>query len=421
MGNKIRFFELFIFPFLIALIFVFILLFFSDLKSLVYSDQRNEIKHIIPQKKYGYYPTLSSGLQAELEIIYGLKNKTIVIYGSSELTHEDFKSIPYRFIPESYNYPVLAIGHEGNQSLSILSQMLANYKFLKDANIVIIISANWFNEYYAKGTSLDCFLEYNHDRYLNSICQNHNIPDNQKSIIYSYVGENYFEINNPSQCMQLMYIKNAKDNFLSYYFNPVYKINELFFNSKMFISKLIDKLLNTHNSYIPFNYDIYDCKAEAPVIKNTKINWDSLFKQSIAFQKSISTNNQWGVENNYFKNAVKGEKKRINFVPPEKNIELTNFLQLVECIKKSGCHASFIMQPLNPNVYCNLKDFSDIKSIIDSAVISTKMPYLDLFVTEPKDYQIGTLTDIMHLGDYGWYQIDSFIVNKYIPKEIKYK
>ena len=35
--------------------------------------------------------------------------------------------------------------------------------------------------------------------------------------------------------------------------------------------------------------------------------------------------------------------------------------------------------------------------------------YFDMFVSDSKKYDPGVLTDIMHLGDYGWMKINEFL------------
>jgi poly-D-alanine transfer protein DltD len=67
----------------------------------------------------------------------------ITLLGSSELL-SDSKALPHRFINSLFPVKTKALGHAGNQCLSIYCQLLANEAKLKVAPAVIVISPGWF-------------------------------------------------------------------------------------------------------------------------------------------------------------------------------------------------------------------------------------------------------------------------------------
>ncbi len=86
---------------------------------------------------------------------------------------------------------------------------------------------------------------------------------------------------------------------------------------------------------------------------------------------------------------------------------LENILSL---LTKYNVDALFIMQPLNPYVYTDTNDFKPVKNIISEKIKFHGMGYLNLIEAQ---YQPGVLTDIMHMGEYGWLLTDKAIVEHF--------
>ncbi|MBK6777590.1 MAG: hypothetical protein IPG74_17700 [Flavobacteriales bacterium] len=87
---------------------------------------------------------------------------SIVLFGSSELATEDHPAKPVNFFNKRLKQPLLAIGHDGNQCLSIHSQLITAGGDLSKAKLAILLSPSWFGGTPGKrGTELSCFLEYN--------------------------------------------------------------------------------------------------------------------------------------------------------------------------------------------------------------------------------------------------------------------
>jgi poly-D-alanine transfer protein DltD len=40
-----------------------------------------------------------------------------------------------------------------------------------------------------------------------------------------------------------------------------------------------------------------------------------------------------------------------------------------------------------------------------------------MYVSDTASYDKGTLMDVMHLGDYGWMQINEFLVEQFLENE----
>ena len=68
---------------------------------------------------------------------------------------------------------------------------------------------------------------------------------------------------------------------------------------------------------------------------------------------------------------------------------------------------------LNPYHYNNLKEFNPVMKEIKNTIESNNFPYLNMFVTEGKQFEPGILHDIMHTNDYGWMKINKFLYDTY--------
>ncbi|MDG1347121.1 MAG: D-alanyl-lipoteichoic acid biosynthesis protein DltD, partial [Crocinitomicaceae bacterium] len=62
----------------------------------------------------------------------------------------------------------------------------------------------------------------------------------------------------------------------------------------------------------------------------------------------------------------------------------------------------------------NLEEMNPIIRSIINELENADFPYLNMFTSRKGDYQPGSLNDVMHLGDYGWLQVNEFIYNTYL-------
>ncbi|MBI5542090.1 MAG: hypothetical protein HY951_18685 [Bacteroidia bacterium] len=326
-------------------------------------------------------------------------SKTIFMLGSSELSNST-EAIPYNFISNNFKTKVVGIGHAGNQCFSIYSQLLANEKRLKDANIVIILSPGWFESKSSKGTSSAIFLEYNSEWFLKTI--NNNKKDTEFTAYENKrVSQLYNEFNSPNLEIKLMNFKHRSTSSFIHkiLFYPVILSDNLLIELK---EKIQPKriTLNPINKF-PF------------ISEDIQINWDSLFTSSKELIIKNSNNNRFGINNNYYTEYVHGKRGKVEPVNECFNQELEDFKMLIKLLKKKQTNVCFVISPLNP-IYCsNLKELTPTINIINNEIESNGYSYLNLFETDTLKYDKAVLFDIMHMSEYGWYKIDKFIVEKF--------
>jgi D-alanine transfer protein len=332
----------------------------------------------------------------------GDTNEVIFILGSSELPVNTI-AIPYNFISDHFKTKLKGVGHAGNQCFSIYSQLLANENRLKDAPIVIVLSPGWFHSDNAKGTNSSVFLEFNSPRFLNAIFQNDSVP-----IFKQYETErisNFFDvIVAPDLILKLFYFeKQLSKSFLHkcIYF-PVIAIDNILNNLKSELLKRNHKKQNTN------------AIVRKPIIpESATFNWDSLFLAGKQEQIKKSTNNKWYIDNDYYSKNINGQKRTILLVNDENNQELKDFKMLVKLLKTKKANASFIIFPINPFCYTNSNELTPLINSLQAEIDKNNFPCLNLWNADSTKFDIGILRDVAHVGNYGWYKADKFIIETY--------
>jgi D-alanine transfer protein len=334
-----------------------------------------------------------------LTISKSIKLGIPLIFGSSELSSNHLKAICYRFFKEN-NIAVQTIGHAGFQCFAISSVLAANAGILKDGKIVINLSPVWFEGSYAKGTNLECFFEYNNNYNLNEILTNVAIPKEYKKYYSQYISDKYGQINSPNAMINLI-ANQTKNEILYQPFNfmhqLVYKLN--YKNDPHILTfNVIQKSLKKINTRYSF--------------KKPKINWDSLYLNALTEFKNQSTNNNIGVENEYYTTWLKGNRSKL-IEPVTKNREFEDFKMLLLLCKQTNCHPIFTISPINTLCYSNPNDVKPIMTNVMEELDKNGFKYLDLFTPNLIHYEKGVLEDIMHPGEYGWYQLDKYILDEF--------
>lgn len=356
----------------------------------------------------------------ELSMAAGLDSgRAIVLLGSSELTHRDEPSIPYRFIPGQTGYPVVAMGMAGNQSVCILAQLAAMHKHLNGSKIVIILSPCWFYDRFALGTSPDVFFDYVSERFLTYIIEDGSLDEGTKNHLYAYMSRNYSNIHSSWPVIGQYYFRAQMAKALRAPF--YYPFERMAAIKAYYRKKRIARLNQQGVIYWQLDREANESWLDSlpkdyPEAHVPALNWDSLYSKAKEKAIEISSNNDWGVENEYYTHYVKGKQKTIKTVPLSLNQEYKDYLALLGFLEKQNVEVLLVMQPINPYVYANIKDLKPLLDMIKEQALDRGFHYLDLMVWEKEGYEIGTLTDIMHMGELGWLKTNRSIINKLIPE-----
>lgn len=332
----------------------------------------------------------------------------ILIMGSSELTNDDSTGvIPYRWLNTYSPFHVLAIGHAGNQALSMLTQLASLDSCVPGSKVVLILSPVWYQGTNAAGTTSELFLEYTNRNILREILQNDQLDPEVKSYLLAYVRKQYAQIVSPSPELKLMRyegvgVASALENLV--YF-PLKCYNHL-------VIRLDEYLRGPDAGPVAFPQPDTLIAPRLPYP-----NMDSLMQKALRDHAIRSSTNSWGIEDDYYALHIQGAHGTIKHLPETFNTELNDLEMLAAYLEKKKANALFIMQGVNPFYYNHLHQFKPVDVRIQQILQQHHHAYVNMLEYDSTRYVKGMLKDIMHYGTYGWLQLNQEILRHYSPYE----
>ena len=342
-----------------------------------------------------YTKPLQDTLQKTVSLQTDLESGKIVLFGSSELVkYPNQRFLPQKFFNNELNIPLRVQGNEGHQTFVIMSQLAAldNQTIRNNARIAILLSPSWFTGSNENGLTMPKFLEYMYSGMMNKLYFESETDDKYKYLISDYIKENVSLIKDPS-------------------FIYKYPLNVL---EKDYLNNEIKK-------FIIQNFDYKNIKVETLNYVKPKLDYDKLRAEA----KNIeipSSNNNFGINNEYYSKFIEPEIAKNNFpfsiiIPPEldKNEEFQDFLVLLDFLDKYKIKPLFIMQDLNPYVFAgNREEANELMAIIKSKVLEHNFEYMDMWTYKKEDFEMNSLTDIVHLDELGWIKVNQKIIDYFM-------
>ena len=342
-----------------------------------------------------YTKPLQDTLQKTVSLQTDLESGKIVLFGSSELVkYPNQRFLPQKFFNNELNIPLRVQGNEGHQTFVIMSQLAAldNQTIRNNARIAILLSPSWFTGSNENGLTMPKFLEYMYSGMMNKLYFESETDDKYRYLISDYIKENVSLIKEPS-------------------FIYKYPLNVL---EKDYLNNEIKK-------FIIQNFDYKNIKVETLNYVKPKLDYDKLRAEA----KNIeipSSNNNFGINNEYYSKFIEPEIAKNNFpfsiiIPPEldKNEEFQDFLVLLDFLDKYKIKPLFIMQDLNPYVFAgNREEANELMATIKSKVLEHNFEYMDMWTYKKEDFEMNSLTDIVHLDELGWIKVNQKIIDYFM-------
>ncbi|MCG3661233.1 D-alanyl-lipoteichoic acid biosynthesis protein DltD [Aliarcobacter butzleri] len=342
-----------------------------------------------------YTKPLQDTLQKTVSLQTDLESGKIVLFGSSELVkYPNQRFLPQKFFNNELNIPLRVQGNEGHQTFVIMSQLAAldNETIRNNARIAILLSPSWFTGSNENGLTMPKFLEYMYSGMMNKLYFESETDDKYKYLISDYIKENVSLIKDPS--------------FIYKY--PLNVLEKDYLNNEM-------------KKFIIQNFDYKNIKVETLNYVKPKLDYDKLRVEA----KNIeipSSNNNFGINNEYYLKFIEPEIAKNNFpfsiiIPPEldKNEEFQDFLVLLDFLDKYKIKPLFIMQDLNPYVFAgNREEANELMATIKSKVLEHNFEYMDMWTYKKEDFEMNSLTDIVHLDELGWIRVNQKIIDYFM-------
>ncbi|MCT7650991.1 D-alanyl-lipoteichoic acid biosynthesis protein DltD [Aliarcobacter butzleri] len=342
-----------------------------------------------------YTKPLQDTLQKTVSLQTDLESGKIVLFGSSELIkYPNQRFLPQKFFNNELNIPLRVQGNEGHQTFVIMSQLAAldNQTIRNNARIAILLSPSWFTGSNENGLTMPKFLEYMYSGMMNKLYFESETDDKYRYLISDYIKENVSLIKEPS--------------FIYKY--PLNVLEKDYLNNEM-------------KKFIIQNFDYKNIKVETLNYVKPKLDYDKLRAEA----KNIeipSSNNNFGINNEYYSKFIEPEIAKNNFpfsiiIPPEldKNEEFQDFLVLLDFLDKYKIKPLFIMQDLNPYVFAgNREEANELMATIKSKVLEHNFEYMDMWTYKKEDFEMNSLTDIVHLDELGWIRVNQKIIDYFM-------
>lgn len=319
-----------------------------------------------------------------------LSDGTLVVLGSSELSSNDLRFVPYRFFPSELKVPTLAYGHALFQSYGILSLLESMSDSLgPNTRLVIMLSPSWFGEEGRLPRS--AFAEH----------------------VTGPVWDRLWDKPNEREQMQNWVLDNAS-----------FGLFWLIANGQ--VSELKDKLsLWWHDRTRPHADNAPATVVKAPAgsgaaparqiawpasARLTRFDWDDMDDEARAVEKKLGSNNPFAVRDEnydtYLKFLSEPAHNWFGDGDPINSQELGDVSRVMALLQKRKVRAYFVLQPLNPNLVLDIERFDATAAAISGMCARYRMGCLDLYGIP---FEPGMLRDDQHLAELGWAKADQGI------------
>ena len=329
-----------------------------------------------------YIPNLGNTLEDQTRNLSRLSQALrtgdrLVILGSSELTSNDLRFVPYRYLADELQMPVLAYGHSGFQSLGMQLVLAALADDLSPASrVVVMLSPGWFDG--DGGLGADEFKEHANPLLPRLLKQ----PQGRAELV--------------------RWLQDKGDAGVAW--------SMLAEQAYVLRQRLVGLWAPAHAAPAP------DGEREGPAAAARVVDWDALAQQAQSAEQGEMTGNRYAVRddffNKYLRTIPEGGKTAYQPQPLTGRDELRELTALMALLHERNVNALFVMQPLHPMVFKDLDRFAPVQREVASLCQRYAMTCMDMYGAP---FEIGTLRDVQHLGELGWLRVNQKIAETFRP------
>ncbi len=329
-----------------------------------------------------YIPNLGNTLQEQTRNLSRLSQALrtgdrLVILGSSELTSNDLRFVPYRYLADELQMPVLAYGHSGFQSLGMQLVLASLADDLSPASrVVVMLSPGWFDG--EGGLGPDEFKEHANPLLPRLLRQ----PEGRAELL------RWLEAKGDAGVAWSMAAEQAY----------------------VFRQRLVDLWTPAHAAPAP------EPEHAGPAAAARVVDWDALASQAQGAEQVLMANNRYAVRDDFFdkylRTVPEGGKTAYQPQPLTGRDELRELTALMALLRQRGVDALFVMQPLHPMVFKDLDRFTPVQREVAALCERYAMRCMDMYGAP---FEVGTLRDVQHLGELGWLRVNQKIAEVFRP------
>jgi len=326
----------------------------------------------------------------------------LMIFGSSELSAKVPQNPKYMFPNQQLNRDVVLVGQAYVQDLSHAIRVGALSESLKDKKIVFLVSLQWFlgedikkEGYQSNFSELQFYSLMNNQNISGDVkryvCKRaSDLTAGESSFVYSKIYADLYQKGDVFSRMALAWLK-------PYYF-------------------LREKVLSLKDKYQ--SYQMVLLHVEDPVPRQVTIDWQHEKAKAQAMGKSVCTNNDFFVNDDYYDTYLKDKitklKNSSENVSLLESKEWEDYRTLLEVCKGTRIQPYFVFTPTNGWYYDYIgitqKERTNFYDKLND--ITAEYGYSCLNLSD-KEYEPYFLKDVMHLGWEGWTYVNEKITEFY--------
>ena len=350
-----------------------------------------------PQLTGGYhFPTLDkSNIDAQLDTMAAALNhdKAITLFGSSELG-DIGKIMPYQFFAEYKNIPVVAVGQAHFELFGVYMVLQSLHEHIKPhSRIVIMLSPGWVVD--------GDMLPYAFDKYVGGKIARtvfENGTDEGKLHLQAYVNRHAGQLNFEMAYGCWYNICGGRTGIKTL---------------QGILTKVAERSRAWRALLLPEQVSFPAVEPKYPLGQKA-VNWQNLLSQMQAEELALHTNNDYDIRDGYYDTHVRHSRKGLPKSAYDKVVdysgEMTALAGVLKLLKEKQAGATFVITPINPYGYTDVDFFHPINDVMKMMISGHGFPVYDMY-TEP--YENGTLSDLFHLGWYGWAKVNQFLTEVY--------
>jgi D-alanine transfer protein len=347
----------------------------------------------VPQPDPGYHvDLLGKGETAVKNLIYltdALRGgKTLVMLGSSELDRPLWEPYtPTVFFPVHHLARVFTYGRGGFETLGMYALLNGVRPHLNaKTRMVILLSPAWFR---TTDLSVKIFNDSLNDNVMLQMYWN----DEARSVFHDYLSEHQFEFSSmsPTQSIYLDDPSSLIDWGLPGFLGRT-------INARAYAQRV--KLDMRLSGFAQEGQDDYAAGNAA------YLPWDRYEADARQHELDHMTGNPLWVRDSFYRTYSSGDGvKHRRFYPSnmDPEPEMAALRDLLQLLHNSKVKALFIMQPINPKLYDDIRRFDPIDTRIADLCAEYGMRYMDMY---QQPYEKGELVDGAHPGELGWERMD---------------
>lgn len=348
-------------------------------------------------------PLVMKNESLKVEALSDKKAHFVPFFGSSEFNRMD-RYHPAVMAARYHDYTPFFFGKKGAQSLPQYMNMAMMPKEMKGRKAVFVVSPQWFVK---GGIKPGAFQMYN------GILQNLMWlrQANPHSRYDRYVAKRIIKLNGADN-MTAVYCKRIANG------KPLSGLDRAVIGLRINFLKHEDALF----SGISLNNN-YEARIKPKINQlPSKYNYDALVKQAQRDAKPETSNNRFGINNQFYNNEIKGillslkgEQKHFNYT---QSVEFSDFQTVLHQFKKTHTNVIFVIQPVNTKweTYTGLPMKMYYQSVAKIKFQLQQQGFNNIVDFSHDGDKPAFMNDTIHIGYAGWVafdkQVSSFIDHK---------